>query len=1195
MHPAKIKKRNGAIMPFDASKIHVAVAKSLASAGKHDMSIPKSVADEVESLITEETPTVEHIQDTVEKVLIRRGHADTAKAYILYRDERNKIRDKKLEVLGMDSLDDVSHRLPLNSIRVLASRYLVRDMNGKIIENPSGMFKRVAATVTLSEILYDELIFDVSGGQPVHELEDVDFSVAAVGIKVGDYAINQWHVKSLFFQYARLNARKQMKVPFPHFCEMLRYGKFENYSDIFDRYYTLMSRGTFLPNSPTLMNAGGRLGQLSACFVLDMDDSLDSIMDATKDAATIFQSGGGVGINYSNLRPDGSIVASTSGVASGPVSFMNIINSVTEVVKQGGKRRGANMGILDSSHPDIEKFIQAKNTPGVLENFNVSVGTYEEFWDDVRNGKKHTLRYSDGEPKGEVDANQLLDSIAVSAWNSAEPGLLFFDHANAHNVMQEVRGGPLRATNPCVTGDTFVYTSDGLQRIESLWERQDLAKVELDSRMSGPKESRISRVMASGEKQVFKLKTKEGYEVKLTADHKVMTQRGWVESCKLVKGDKIRLLDHAGGFGTNGSHELGSSLGWLVGDGTLKKERAVLSFFGEKRELAPKFAAMVQVIVPPPIGLRKHYTIGACDVAGRDETRVSSTRFGQIAVQCGLEHGNKHVVPDIVFQGTKSMQKGFLQALFTADGSVGRGRGVHGTTVRLTSIAYDMLVDVQRLLLNFGIASRIYANRRKASMRMLPNGKGGTSEYNCKAYHDLVISKANVSVFAAEVGFILKRKQESLSEDMSSYKRTMMDEDFIVRFKELVPCGVEQVYDLTEPATHSFIANGLTISNCGEQSLYPNESCNLGSINIGKFVDEVGNFDWDGYIEAIRDCSQFLDGVVDANVYPTVETQKASLETRRTGLGLMGVADCLAKMGIRYDSKEGYTMMAKLCEFLTFHSMVHSVTLAQSRGAFELCDKTDYIEGKLPISGPYERQTLCDWDGLVEKIKEYGIRNVLTTTIAPTGTIAMIAGCSNGIEPFYSLVYTKEVSVGKFQYINDMLSKKLEAAGLDSKKIMEDIEDNGGSLDGASGVPHQIKDSFRTAMDIHWADHVVAQAMCQDWIGNAISKTINMPSSARIQDVKAAYVLAHGMGLNGITVYRDGSRATQVLSGGNGSVTTPTMDCLTLAKERLQHGDMPYVSHLFGHDKTCECGGTMQCIGGCHTCQICGLSLCSSA
>ena len=459
MAPQTIIKRNGAVASFDVSKIHTAVAKALAAVGKHDINIPKSVASEVATSITEETPTVEQIQDVVEQVLIKRGHADTAKAFILYRDERNKLRDKKLEVLGMDVLDDVSQALPLNSIRVLASRYLMRDADKKIIESPADMFKRVAATVTLAEMLYDESIFDLSGGQIMHNPEMItDEVMATTELRIGDYTINRWHVKALRLQHSRLNALGQMKVPFGRVCEMLRTGHLERYSENFNRYYSLMTSGSFLPNSPTLMNAGCTLGQLSACFVLGMDDSIDSIMDTTKDAARIFQSGGGVGINWSKLRPAGSIVASTSGVASGPVSFMNIINTVTDTIKQGGKRRGANMGILDSSHPDIEAFIKAKGTPGVLENFNVSVGTEETFWDDVRNGRMHSLKTSKGEKKGEVDANQLLDSIAMSAWGSAEPGLLFFDRANEHNVLAKARGGPLRATNPC--GEQGIYPNE---------------------------------------------------------------------------------------------------------------------------------------------------------------------------------------------------------------------------------------------------------------------------------------------------------------------------------------------------------------------------------------------------------------------------------------------------------------------------------------------------------------------------------------------------------------------------------------------------------------------------------------------------------------------------------------------------------------------------------------------------------------
>ena len=208
----------------------------------------------------------------------------------------------------------------------------------------------------------------------------------------------------------------------------------------------------------------------------------------------------------------------------------------------------------------------------------------------------------------------------------------------------------------------------------------------------------------------------------------------------------------------------------------------------------------------------------------------------------------------------------------------------------------------------------------------------------------------------------------------------------------------------------------------------------------------------------------------------------------------------------------------------------------------------------------------------------------------------MIAGCSNGVEPLYALTYKKEVSLGIFNYVNDVLAKKLKAAGLDVDSIMDYITANGGTLADSSDVPPTIKDSFRTAMDINWADHVIAQAVCQDWIGNSISKTINMPNSARMQDVKAAYVLSHAMGLKGVTIYRDGSRETQVLSGGNGSVSEPTQACAGLVNERLLPGDRKFVDPIFGRDKNrCECGETMDCHGGCHTCPDCGISSCPSA
>jgi ribonucleoside-diphosphate reductase alpha chain len=237
-------------------------------------------------------------------------------------------------------------------------------------------------------------------------------------------------------------------------------GKLAQYEERIREYYELMMSRDFLPNTPTLMNAGARLGQLSACFVLDMQDDMYKIMKSSTDAAMIFKSGGGVGINYSDLRPEGDIVASTSGVASGPSSFMRIIDTITDVVKQGGKRRGANMGILEAWHPDIEKFVTAKTKPGVFENFNVSVGIWEDFWHSLTNkdNNKYILRNPrTHEPVKQIDSHQLIDLIAFSAWKSAEPGVIFFDNINKYNPSIDAKGGPLRATNPCGEQSLYPY------------------------------------------------------------------------------------------------------------------------------------------------------------------------------------------------------------------------------------------------------------------------------------------------------------------------------------------------------------------------------------------------------------------------------------------------------------------------------------------------------------------------------------------------------------------------------------------------------------------------------------------------------------------------------------------------------------------------------------------------------------------
>jgi len=408
----------------------------------------------------------------VESTLIDQGHSDIAKGYILYRHERRKIREAKMKLLNTKNLDAVSKSFDINCLRVLASRYLLRDNKNEINENPSELFERVAVLVSISDMLRDNQLFTIEGNtsqntdeaiEYLKKLDDFNYK-----FKIGTYYLNKWHFRCLINCYVDLANRGQMKVSFKELLTMLASKKLDRYADKISEYYELMVSQDFLPNSPTMMNAGGRLGQLSACFVLGMPDDMAGIMKSTSDAALIFKSGGGVGINYSDLREEGEIVASTSGVASGPVSFMNIINSVTEVVKQGGKRRGANMGIMEVWHPDIEKFITNKTEPGILENFNVSVGVWKDFWDTLVNSDdgKYTLRCPrDNSPAREINAHHLIDLIAQSAWKSAEPGLIFFDNINKNNVFAKARGQLLRATNPCGEQSLYPYESCNLGSI----------------------------------------------------------------------------------------------------------------------------------------------------------------------------------------------------------------------------------------------------------------------------------------------------------------------------------------------------------------------------------------------------------------------------------------------------------------------------------------------------------------------------------------------------------------------------------------------------------------------------------------------------------------------------------------------------------------------------------------------------------
>ena len=504
------------------------------------------------------------------------------------------------------------------------------------------------------------------------------------------------------------------------------------------KFYQMMARLEFLPNSPTLFNAGTRLGQLSACFVLPVEDSLKSIFKAVMDMALIEQSGGGVGFDFSKLRPKGDIVKSTKGVASGPVSFMRVFDVATDVIKAGGKRRGAMMGVLRVDHPDIIEFITAKQKPGVLSNFNISVAIPDEFMEKVENNENYWLiNPRNNEKVRKLSAREVWNLIAESAWKSGDPGVVFIDEINRHNPTPEI--GRIEATNPC-----------------------------------------------------------------------------------------------------------------------------------------------------------------------------------------------------------------------------------------------------------------------------------------------------------------------------------------------------------------------------GEQPLLPYESCNLGSINLSRMVED-GEINWEKLRETVRNAVHFLDNVIDANKFPLKEIERMTKANRKIGLGVMGFADMLIKLGIPYNSEKALSLAERLMKFITEEARKKSVELGEERGSFPNFDKS------------------------IWKDKYHAMRNATVTTIAPTGSISIIAGCSSGIEPLFAISFIRKVLGGKRLFeINPLFELVAKERGFYNAKLLEEVAKTG-SVQKIDGIPEDVKKVFVTALDISPEWHVRMQAAFQKYTDNAVSKTVNLPHEATVEDVRKVFELAWKLKCKGVTVFRYGSKPEQVL------------------------------------------------------------------
>ncbi|MBW3023342.1 adenosylcobalamin-dependent ribonucleoside-diphosphate reductase, partial [Candidatus Woesearchaeota archaeon] len=648
-----------------------AIQKALLAAGNKDKNLANVLAKEVVKIISRKKRaeiSVEQIQDFVEQVLIQHNLPDVAKSYILYRQKRAELRKAK-QLFGVS--DEL--KLSVNAVKVLTARYLLKDENGKIVETPVQLFKRVAKAIS-----------------------EVD----------------------------------------------LKWEKKEDVKKIEEQFYKLMIARDFLPNTPTLMNAGTKIGQLSACFVIPVEDSLVSIFDAVKSMALIHQSGGGTGFSFSKLRPKGDIVKSTKGIASGPVSFIRVFDTTTDVIKQGGKRRGANMAILHYSHPDIVEFITSKTKENFLSNFNISVSVDDKFMYAVYNNKDIALvNPRTAKTVSRKNAKDIFELIATMAWRTGDPGMIFIDKINKANPTPEL--GNMESTNPC-----------------------------------------------------------------------------------------------------------------------------------------------------------------------------------------------------------------------------------------------------------------------------------------------------------------------------------------------------------------------------GEQPLLPYESCNLGSINLANMVSE-NEISWVKLKRTIHLAVRFLDNVIDANKYVLPEIKDMTKnKNRKIGLGVMGFAEMLLKLMIPYNSEQALDVADKLMKFIQKEAKKASSELAKKKGNFPEFKKSG-------LKSEYEN-----------------MRNATVTTIAPTGTISIIADATSGIEPLFGIAFVRNVLEGtRLVEVNKEFEAVAKQKGFYNEELVRKITKTG-SVQEIKEVPDNIKKIFVTALDISPEWHVRMQAVFQKHVDNAVSKTVNLPHDATVQDVKNAYLLAHKLGCKGVTVYRYGSKKEQVLYSG---------------------------------------------------------------
>ncbi|HEX2888861.1 LAGLIDADG family homing endonuclease [Vineibacter terrae] len=884
------------------------------------------------------------------------------------------------------------------------------------------------------------------------------------------------------------------------------------------RFEAALRDHKFLPAGRILAGAGtGRDVTLFNCFVMGaVPDDMAGIFEHLKEAALTMQRGGGIGYDFSTLRPRGAPVLGVGADASGPLSFMDVWDAMCRTIMSAGSRRGAMMATLRCDHPDIEDFVDAKRDARRLRNFNLSVLVSDAFMAAVAADADWPLVFG-GRTFRTVHARALWDRIMRATYEVAEPGVIFIDRINRANNLAYCES--ISATNPCVTGDTWVRTVDGARQVRDLVGRPAALLVD-----GAPYATTTEGFYATGHKPVLRLVTTEGHALRLTADHLVRVVASetrwrrtteWRAAGELKPGDEVVLHDHHAATDWAGPLDAdhGYLLGLLIGDGTLKADKAVLSVWpraavahGDPAD--PDAVSIMDAALAAARRLpHRSDFVGWLKVAGRREYRLATGALKQLAADVGMRPGHKAITP-CMERASSAFYRGFLRGFFDCDGAV-IGSQAKGVSIRLAQSDRVRLEAVQRMLLRLGIASTIYAERRAAGMRTLPDGRGGSKDYAVLAQHELVIANGNVQRFAACVGFTHMSKATRLKALISAYRRQPNRERFAARVASVMPDGTEEVFDVKVPGINAFDANGLHVHNCGEQPLPPYGACLLGSINLARLVtrpfESDAALDMAALEELVPMAVRMLDNAIDISRFPLPAQKDEAQAKRRMGLGVTGLADALIMCGVRYGSPEAVRLSEDWLAAVRRLSYMASSDLAAEKGSFPLFNRNRYLAG----------ETIATLEPEVrDSIARYGIRNALLNSIAPTGTISLLAdNVSSGIEPVFAFTYERAVTLP------------------DGSRRTEEVADYAYRLfRHLYGPDAALPDTFVDAQTLPPAAHLAMQAAAQKYIDSSISKTINLPESISFEAFKDVYAEAYRLGCKGCTTYRPNAVTGAVLT-----------------------------------------------------------------